>query len=281
MSKPIPKFTADKPLILANRLLLYGPPGNGKTTLAQEIARTAHCEFVHIKASSLVTRYQGSGSENLQKELMRAFDKILQSDRPVVIFIDEIDAIAAIGNDRVDYTNAAQELWQYLDTCKDDPRVFIICATNQYEKLNLALVSRFPAQQRIKIDQPSEFMRRAVLVNLMERHDFMDYYSSLEDLAKNSEGLSIRELENFMYELKLSVKFEKLALSNKEVIKKIQSYPRGNQSNKVAPKRSKRDIYDHIHLVSTVLSIVNTLRILADSSLVVNVKNYLYPNSSK
>ncbi len=268
LSKPVTKglLVDSRPLTISNRLLLYGPPGNGKTTLAREIAVAAQCEFVHIRASSIVTKYQGSGSENMQKELMKAFDKILEGDRPVVIFIDEVDAIAATGNgesSRLEYTNAAQELWQYLDTCKNDPRVFIICATNQYEKLNLAFVSRFPERQRLKIDQPDKEIRKTVLLGLMERYDFTLYDRIVDDLAQHSNGMSIRELENFIYELKVSFEFEAI-LSDKEVIEKIKDYPRGYKDpNEISKKPSKRDIYDKIHMLSAIVSMVNNGRIIA------------------
>lgn len=278
LSKPITKerLLDAGPLIISNRLLLYGPPGNGKTTLAREIAAAADCEFVHIRASSIVTRYQGSGSENMQKELMKAFDKILEGNRPVVIFIDEVDAIAIMGNgdsSRVDHSNAVQELWQYLDTCKTDPRVFIICATNQYEKLNLAFVSRFPEQQRLKIDQPDQQMREKVLLSLMEKYDFTVYRHLLNDLVDHGNGMSIRELENFIYEIRLHVEFETL-LTDKQVIEKIKAYPRGyKEPNNKAYNGSSRDIYDNIHLMVALFSIMNTLKTAVESGVFEAIKN--------
>ncbi len=246
-----------KPLIIPNRLLLYGPPGNGKTTLARQIANVANCEFVHINAPSIVTKYAGSGAENIKKEMGQAFEMMAGSGRPVVIFIDEIDAIAIVGSDesRVEDNKAMQELWLYLDKFKYDPRYFIICATNRYEKLSPAFVSRFPEQQRLKIDQPNKEMRKEVLMNLFEKYEVNQDKNIINDLAYYSDGMSIRELEDFVSQVKLIAIF-KAPLDDVQLIKKIKSYPRGYKGAKDSDA-PKRDIYDKVHLVSSLFTMAS------------------------
>lgn len=247
----------DKPLLIPNRLLLYGPPGNGKTTLAYDIAKMAQCQLVHIHAPSIVTKYAGSGAENIKKEMLRAFDVMVESCRPVIIFIDEIDAIAINGTNesRVEDNKAMQELWLYLDKFKQDFRFFIICATNRYEKLNQAFVSRFPERQRLEINQPNKQRRQEVLVNLFSKYDIEIDKNLIRDLAYYSDGMSVREIEDFVSQVKIGMVLEGTIIDG-DIVKKIKSYRRGYKSEN-DPDAPKRDIYDKIHLVSSLFTMAS------------------------
>ncbi len=248
-----------KPLLIPNRLLLYGPPGNGKTTVAHEIAIAARCAFVHINAPSIVTKYAGSGAENIKKELEKAFDKIVENGRPVVVFVDEIDAIAIVGSceSRVEDNKAMQELWLNFDKFKQDPRVFFICATNRYEKLSSAFVSRFPEQQRLKLDKPDKEMRVKVLTTLLEKYELGMEQNVFNDLVYYSHGMSIREIESFISSIKIIAAFQE-SLTSEQLIKKMKSYPRGRKDDDDS-ESNKRDIYDKINMVSSLVTMASAL----------------------
>ncbi len=229
LSRPLAKSILEvdpvsftKPLVVSNRLLLYGPPGNGKSTLAREIADAADCEFVHISAPGIVTKFQGSGSENIKKEFKKALDKVVESGRPIVMLIDEIDAIAITGkgDSASDNERALQELWQYLDKFKNDPRIFVVCTTNRFDDLNSVFLSRFEEDHKIHIDNPGEAMREKMLIKFSKDYDadIADQWFSC--LAYHSNTLSIRDLENLIAEINKTQIFDS-KLTRKEILEKI------------------------------------------------------------
>lgn len=146
----------------AHALLLYGPSGVGKTTLARIIAYETGCELFEESASNFVNSYQGSGPETVKA----LFEEAQEQNRPVIIFIDEIEAIASVDakyNSSREYENALKTLWTELDRCKQLNRhVFVIVATNAYDKLDVRIRRRF-IKNTIAIEVPTRQERAKIL----------------------------------------------------------------------------------------------------------------------
>lgn len=181
-------------------LLIHGEPGNGKTALAENIAKSMGAEFFKINSSSLVGQYSGEGPQKIIDIFENAKDHINQYGLPVVIFFDEIDSIAKArrGNSNsLQHNDTLMELCTRItDDLKSNPLLVVICATNLYSSLDEAFKNRFSDSRCIEIKKPSKEERRKIIEFYCSKHDDLKLDSNLlEELVNKSEHLSIREIE--------------------------------------------------------------------------------------
>jgi ATP-dependent 26S proteasome regulatory subunit len=140
-------------------VLLYGPPGNGKTTASQWIAYHLKCPLYRIRCESLSGRYLGE-TGNLMRQTL---DWLSKAGRCVVLF-DEVETLfpardSMDGASGREISSAMTQFWQTLDRWST-PQFFCF-ATNLPSKLDPALLSRFEA--RIELGPPTQVQIRSVV----------------------------------------------------------------------------------------------------------------------
>ncbi|MGY6272732.1 AAA family ATPase [Achromobacter denitrificans] len=120
-----------------HRILLEGPPGNGKTLLAQALACELELPLMRMNYSSLITSHLGETGANLAKAFHYA------GGAPCVLFLDEFDSIGASrsSNDVGEIRRVTNQLLLLIDRLP--AHSVLICATNLKEQLDSALVRRF------------------------------------------------------------------------------------------------------------------------------------------
>uniref|UniRef100_UPI0037E7B51D spastin-like isoform X3 n=1 Tax=Semicossyphus pulcher TaxID=241346 RepID=UPI0037E7B51D len=170
----------------ARGLLLFGPPGNGKTMLAKAVASESNATFFSISAASLTSKYVGEG-----EKLVRALFSVARELQPSIIFIDEVDSLLC--ERREGEHDASRRLkTEFLVQTGSDDRVLVMGATNRPQELDEAVLRRFT--KRVYVALPAEETRLTLLKNLLEKHGNPLTHRELKQLARMTEGYSGSDL---------------------------------------------------------------------------------------
>ncbi|KKS68027.1 MAG: ATP-dependent zinc metalloprotease FtsH 2 [candidate division TM6 bacterium GW2011_GWE2_42_60] len=179
-------------------ILLFGPPGTGKTSVARVIAHECGAQFFSACGSEFVEVYVGVGP----KRVRELFEKAKKCEK-AVIFIDEIDAIGGRRDERAagnEYANTLNELLNQLDGFVHSENLLVIGATNRLDILDPALLRPGRFDRIVRIGVPSKEARLAILKRYCAEIPFKGDEASLDRLATQTEGWSGAELQNLVNE---------------------------------------------------------------------------------
>ncbi|MHA1229824.1 MAG: CDC48 family AAA ATPase [Candidatus Helarchaeota archaeon] len=180
-------------------IMLYGPPGCGKTLLAKAIATESEANFISVKGPEVLSKWVGE-SEKAIREIFRK----ARLASPAIIFFDEIDAITpkrgmSFGDSNVT-TRVISQLLTELDGLETLSRdVVIVAATNRLDIVDPALVRPGRIDKLIKVDAPDEKARLKILQIYTANMPLADDVD-LELLAKELEGFAGSDIEGLCYE---------------------------------------------------------------------------------
>lgn len=173
-------------------LLLFGPPGNGKTMLAKAVASESEATFFNVSASSLTSKWVGEA-----EKLVRTLFMVAVSRQPAVIFMDEIDSLLSsrLTNENDASRKLKSEFLVQFDGVTSNPNdlVIVIGATNKPQELDDAVLRRLV--KRIYVPLPDYSVRRLLLKNKLKGQAFSLPDSDLDRLVKETEGYSGSDLQ--------------------------------------------------------------------------------------
>ncbi|WP_456474364.1 proteasome-activating nucleotidase [Candidatus Pyrohabitans sp.] len=170
-------------------VLLYGPPGTGKTLVAKAVARETNSVFIKLIGSELVRKYIGEGAR-----LVRELFQLAEEKAPSIVFIDEIDAIAARRTDSLtsgdrEVQRTLMQLLAEMDGFDARGDVRILAATNRPDILDPAILRPGRFDRLIEIPLPDE-RGRAQIFAIHTRKMNLSSDIRMEELAALTEGAS-------------------------------------------------------------------------------------------
>ncbi|GER26842.1 P-loop containing nucleoside triphosphatehydrolases superfamily protein, partial [Striga asiatica] len=226
-------------------ILLFGPPGTGKTMLAKAIANEAGASFINVSMSTITSKWFGEDEKNV-----RALFSVAAKVSPTIIFVDEVDSMLGQRNRAGEHEamrkikNEFMTHWDGL-LSKPGERILVLAATNRPFDLDEAIIRRFERRQfvgiEIMVGLPSVENREKILRTLLSKEKVEEGLDFTE-LARMTEGYSGSDLKNLCITaayrpVRELIKQE--SLKDKEKKQKGGKGEEGNEDGKSADKKER------------------------------------------
>lgn len=205
-----------------NKILFWGPPGNGKTQTAFFVAYELGLPIGMVRLSALVSSYLGDTANHLQN----VFDYALTN--PMVLLMDEVDAIGKTRGDRNDVgeiKRVVNTFLQALDSFCPSESV-LIAASNHHDVLDSALWRRF--DDVINFTPPAAAERRKFLKYLLGS---VKFEGSLEEISKKTSGLSYADIKRVTEEaIKTAILEDRTGVQTADITEQLNRFNSRRQS---------------------------------------------------
>jgi len=200
-------------------VLLYGPPGVGKTLLAKALANEVGAYFIAINGPEIMSKFYGESEQRLREIFEEA-----RKNAPAIIFIDEIDAIAPKREEVVGEVEkrVVAQLLSLMDGLAERGRVIVIGATNRPDALDPALRRPGRFDREIEIPPPDKKARREILA-VHTRSVPLDDDVNLDRIAEMTHGYTGADLAALVKEAAMNALRRFLMEKNVDLSRPIPS----------------------------------------------------------
>ena len=200
-------------------ILLVGPPGTGKTLLAKAIAGEAGVPFFSISGSDFVEMFVGVGASRVRDLFADA-----KKNKPCIVFIDEIDAVArrrgsGLGGGHDEREQTLNQLLVEMDGFGVNEGIIVLAATNRADILDPAILRPGRFDRKIAVQRPDVGAREEILKVHAKEKPLADDVD-LERVARTTAGFTGADLENLMNEAAIGAARENQKYITREDIEK-------------------------------------------------------------
>lgn len=224
---------------LPNGILLYGPPGCGKTYIVKAVAAQANLPLYQIKMSEFGSKYVGETSNRLKQVFDQLRTKFKNTGEASILFFDECDSFfRKVGENEQWRTDDVNTLKEEMNNAGRDG-IIIIAATNEITQLNDALVRDGRFDDKIFIDFPDKDARfgliEASLENRVKTRNILKDLKAIQKLADMTDGMPSagittvinKVVKNAVDKKQKEVTFEDLKKAFEDKIKETSQMKKG------------------------------------------------------
>ncbi len=222
-------------------VLLWGPPGCGKTLLAKAVANESRANFISVKGPELLNKYVGES----EKAVRQVFDRA-RSSVPCVIFFDELDALVPKRDESLSESSArvVNTMLAALDGLSDRQGIYVIAATNRPDIIDPAMLRPGRLETLLFVDLP-EAAERVDILRTLCRNAKTKFDVKIGDIAAECEGFSGADLEKLLKQAGYAA-IKRNDKSNDQTYEGITYEDFVSARRKVGPSVSDKRKYDRL-----------------------------------
>ncbi|KAB5588182.1 Ribosome biogenesis ATPase RIX7 [Ceratobasidium theobromae] len=175
-------------------VLLWGPPGCGKTLLAKAVAGESGANFISVKGPELLNKYVGESERAVRQVFTRA-----RASAPCVVFFDELDALVPRRDDSLSESSArvVNTLLTELDGLTSRGAVYVVGATNRPDMLDPAMCRPGRLDKLLYVDLPSPLERAEIMRTLVRGVRLSNTVDSREEIVSSVAQLAMQKCDGY------------------------------------------------------------------------------------
>lgn len=208
-------------------IVFHGPPGCGKTMLAQAIAAQTGNEMYQLSLSSIGSSYINETSNNIRAAFENLKEVAKGSEKPVILFMDEMDSVLTHRKDSNQGENednkVVNTLLELIPTVKGQ-NIIVIGATNFYKSIDEALKRRVDLQRYVGLPNSEEIQKllRKQLEQVSMAADFLSNEEAMREISKELRGYSPSNITNIIQKAGLIAFRKKSSITAEDFRKAIK-----------------------------------------------------------